>query len=691
MPRGVFLLLFGLAATGLLGAPDRPSVVLITVDTLRADRIEPYGYTAGSTPTMTELARDGATFENAIVQVPMTLPSHASILTGTYPMFHGLRDVVGRLRKDIPTLGEWFSERGYSTAAFVGASVLGATWGLDRGFDYYDDDFSAPLGDQVDFDRVERPAEVVVSRALSWLGQQGEEPFFLWIHLFDPHDPYAAPEPYATRFKGNPYDGEIAYVDAQLARLVSALKEKGLYRDSLIVFTADHGESLGEHGEEHHAFFIYEVSSRVPLIFKFPGGTVGRHPASGVRLANQVRSVDIAPTIIQALGAPIPAWIQGESLIGFVLGRRSEVDLPAYAETHYPRIHFGWSPLFSLSNGQYKYISAPRPELFDLRQDPRESQNILTGNRALAARMKDELGTLMDRYGAGEAAEPAAEVDQATLDQLQSLGYVGFSAGARSEVGDWEGLADPKDKIGTYNRLNQAITSARRGDHQRSVEILEDVARSEPEMPIVHFLLGTEYLNARLFLKAIEEFRLTLRYNPRSGPARFNLAQAYAQSGLAEQAISTARELIASDSSHFGARHLLATLLARSGNLEEAVQEEQEVVKLSPGFVDGYNNLGAYLFALGRIDEAAEAYRKALIQAPGHIQARVNLSLAYLKLQQWEKALKEARRAVQLEPRASLAHFYLGEAYRGLGRLEEARSAFQKAKQLNPKLEVPQL
>ncbi len=676
-----------LSADASVQAAESPTVILITVDTLRADRTSPYGYAAAETPTLDTLAADGVTFENAIVQVPMTLPSHASIFTATYPMFHGLRDVVGRLDPTLPTLTEWFSERGYATGAFVGASVLSAAWGLDRGFDHYDDEFSAPAGGRVDLDRVERPAEVVVSSALEWIGRQQDGPFFAWIHLFDPHDPSTPPEPFASRFRQRPYDGEIAYVDSQLARLVQALKASGRYRDSLIVFTADHGEMLGEHDEKYHAFFVYEAALRVPLIFKLPGGRLGSRPLEGARVSNQVRSVDIAPTMIQALGEAVPSWAQGESLVGFMLGRRGQTHLPAYAETHYPRIHFGWSPLFSLSNGQYKFISAPTPELYDLAADPGETRNLAPRNRSLANRLEAELKALTGRFGSEAALEEGGEVDSRTLEQLQALGYVGFSSGAGDE--DWSALADPKEKIGVYNRLNQAISLSREGRRQQAVRLLADVARSEPEMPIVHFLLGTEYMQLEQYLKAIQEFKLTLERNPASSPARFNLAQAYSRAGLAEPAAREARELIASDPDHFGARHLLATLLVRSGQLEEAVREEQRVVQLSPDFVDGYNNLGAYLFSLGRIEEAAEAYRRALEHAAHHVQARVNLSLAYLRLAQYEKALEEAGRAVQLEPRASLAHFYMGQAYAALGRQDEARSAFARAKQLNPSLEVP--
>ena len=691
-----------LTLAGLLALPiwaQRPSapavpVVLITIDTLRADRVGAYGYDKAETPAMDELSRQGVTFENAIVQTPITLPSHASIMTGTYPVYHGLQDVVGRLDENIPTLGEWFQGRGYASGAFVGASVLSANWGLDRGFDHYDDDFSrsSSAGSRIDFDRVERNAEAVVSRAIPWMEKQRNRPFFLWIHLYDPHDPYQPPEPYASRFRQRPYDGEVAYTDAQIKRLFDSLRKLGLYDSSLIVLTADHGEMLGEHGEEHHAFFIYEASLRVPLIIKPPQGRVSSRELAGTRVTTQVRSVDIAATIAQVLGAGVPQWVQGEGLLARMLGRRADNHLPAYAETHYPRVHFGWSPLFSLSNQRHKYIDAPRPELYDLQQDPAELNNIIGDNQAMANRLKEELRSMQARYASrsGKASgDPSEGVDPETLQRLQSLGYVAFSSGTSGDQDDWGGLADPKDKIGTYNRLNQAMRESRLGKVQNAIAILREVEKKEPEMPLVHFSLGLEFAKLKQHLLAIDQFKQTIRYNPGSDVARFNLIRAYKSAGLSDRAIETARQLLERDPKHYAARHLMAQMLGRSGRLKEAVEQEKEVVKQRPDFVDGHNNLGAYLYSSEKYQEAADSYRKALEIAPDHFDAMVNLALTELKLGAIDRALPLTRKAVQLRPRSGLAHYYLGLALRGSGMDSEAQQAFQNAQQLDPNLRVP--
>lgn len=681
-----------LAAVSAGAAPEDGPVILITVDTLRADRIGAYGYAKAETPVTDSLSSQGVTFERAIAQTPMTLPSHATILTGTYPLYHRVQDVVGHLPPEVPTLAEWFQGQNYRTAAFVAASVLSADWGLDRGFDRYDDEIVAaasPSG-RIDLDRVERTAGDVVDRVLEWLAKQTSSRFFLWVHLFDPHDPYAPPEPFATRFKDRPYDGEIAYVDQQLGRLMDALTQRGFFNPSLIVFTADHGESLGEHGERYHAFFLYDCSLHVPLILKLPQGGASQRVEPGVRVANQVRSVDIAPTIVQIVGQRPPASMQGEGLLAYMLGRRGQADLPAYSETHYPRIHFGWAPLFSLSNGKNKFIQAPQEELYDLSADPGERSSLAATWQALANQLETQLREIRRKYRPPQepGADAAASADAETLARLRSLGYVAFAAGGGASE-DYSGLADPKQKIDTYNRLNAAIELTRAGDSTKALAILEKVAAQEPAMPLVHFLMGTEYAKSELFLKAIEQFRLTLEHNPDSHVARFNLARSYLAAGLRERAAQELQTLVRDNPQHWEGRQLLARLLAKDGKLEEAVAQQKTVLEQRPGLAEGHNNLGAYLFSLNRYPEAADSYRKALEIDPGHREARLNLCLVYLVLQRWDEALSEGKIAVRYHPQAPLAHFYLGKAYLAKGLRSEAEEEFSKAKSLDPKLPIP--
>ena len=530
-----------------LGAAEvKTSVILITVDTLRADRIESYSYEEGRTPASNALAQEGVLFENVLVQTPITLPSHASILTGTYPFYHGVQDVVGRLRGNVLTLAEWFREKGYKTGAVVGSSVLLSQWGLDRGFEFYEDSFAMGGIRQIDFSRVERPAERVISLTLAWVDKVRTSPFFLWVHLYDPHDPYMPPEPFATDFRDRPYDGEIAYMESELGRFFDRLKEWDLYRDTLIIYTSDHGESLGEHGEKYHAYYLYDASLRVPLILRVPQALSQGRYVPGTRLSNQVRSVDIAPTIIQLLGEPVPELMQGEGLAAVMAGKRPNLQLPTYAETHYPRIHFNWSSLFSYSTPTHKFIEAPIPELYDLKSDPAELKNIVSEQTALANRMKTQMHELQMKYaprstaGGGNAGE---YVDNETIERLKALGYVAFSAGGAGASAAQD-LPDPKTKIGTYNRLNEAIEQSRQGGSEAAVRIIQEVAEDEPEMPIAHFMLASEYFRTGLYLKAAEQFEETIRYNPDSNVARFNLARCYIQSGLSSKAEEVLRTLL---------------------------------------------------------------------------------------------------------------------------------------------------
>ncbi len=661
----------------------RPSVILITVDTLRADRISPYGYTNGKTPNMQEFSQESALFENTFVQTPITLPSHASILTGTYPMYHKLQDVVGRLRDGVPTLASVLKTAGYSTGAAVGSTVLSSQWKLNPGFDMYDDHFNISEGlRQVDFDRVERSADDVLAPAVAWLQATTRRPLFLWIHFYDPHDPYTPPPPFSTEFKSRPYDGEIAYVDATLGKLFNSLKKLGLYDNSLIVLTSDHGESLGEHQELHHAYYIYDASLKVPLMIRFPGARF-----KGTRLPNNVRSVDIAPTILQFLKIAIPTSMQGESLLAMAAGKRPNVDLPVYAETYYPKVHFGWSPLFGYVVGHSKFIEAPQREYYDLGTDRGEITNTYSTNQALAQRLRTELFAFQQKYTfKGQQAEKSFQADPDTVARLKSLGYVALSApAARSE----SGLPDPKVKIQVYNRLNRGIALSRGGAPRKAIDLFNEVAAQEPTMPIVHFLLGMEYFDHQWYLKAMEEFKETLKYNPDSDAAMFNLARSYLESGQTDQAVLGFKHLLELDPGHFAARHYLSLCYARRTRYAEAIEEETKALSIRPDYVEGYNNLGSYCLNLELTDRAIEAYQKAISLQPDMLLARTNLTLAFIRKGAWDEAIREAKEVLRRDSQRSLAHYYLGQAYLAKGMKQDAREAFQKAKELDPKLNVP--
>src|SRR5277367_2121384 len=384
--RRWMVLLAGLAALHAVAqtsAKPPANVVLITIDTLRADHIGCYGYKEIKTPSIDGLAADGARFERAFAVVPVTLPSHSAMLTGTYPMLSGMHDFSGnKLGALQPTLASVLKQAGYQTGAVVSAAVLDSRFGLNQGFDFYYDHFDFSRLDERNLDEMERPGNVAADVAMDWLAKNSQKKFFLWMHLYDPHFPYRPPEPYNREYADRPYDGEIAFADEQVGRLLKFLKEKGIYKNTVIVLCGDHGESLGEHGEKTHGFFIYNATMHVPLIIRVPGNA-----ATETVIADPASLVDIMPTVLSAVGVEIPSQVQGRNL--FPDRRHAEAnrstqaarDRVLYGETFMPRIHFNWSELRASENTKYHFIDAPRPELYDLAKDPGEVHNLFADKK----------------------------------------------------------------------------------------------------------------------------------------------------------------------------------------------------------------------------------------------------------------------------------------------------------------------
>jgi len=639
----------------------KTNVILITVEALRADHLATYGYEKLDTPAISRLAQNGIVFENVIVQAPLTLPSHATILTGTYPQYHGLQNVVGVLRESTPSLARWFSERGYETGAFVGSAALLSQWGLNRGFKTYDDHFSISVSRPIDFYLVKRRAGAVLDHALSWLREQKEKSHFLWIHFADPHVPYDPPEPFATEYCENPYDGEIAYVDSILDRLLGVLREDGLYDSSLIVLTSDHGVGLGEHGEESHGLFLYESCLRVPLILKLPEyHALSLEGVKNVRQTQQVRSVDIAPTIIQLLDESVPEAMQGKSLLLEMQKNSNKTDLPAYAESYYSRSKFGWSPLFSYSSGDMKFILSPDPELYNLKDDPKETKNLYDEQRALADEMERRLIEFQRSHtfpGSDRPKEP--------------------------------GLPDPKSKVQSYQKLMDAKSASREGKSEEVIQILSALGREEPENPAVHLMLGSEYLVLDHSLLAIQEFRESLRLLPGSYEPSINLALAYLRAGLPKRAEEILQNILRQNSLDFTAHHYHAISLAKQGRIEQAISEGKKAVEVRPVSASAHYNLGSFYIGDKQSQEAARCFLRALEINPDLVEARAGLVMAYLEMEDPDRALQQALRTVELAPDYSYGHFCLGQAYLARGRRDEAIQAFLKAKELDPQLEVP--
>ncbi|MGH9664226.1 MAG: sulfatase, partial [Bryobacteraceae bacterium] len=427
--------------------PAAPNVILITIDTVRADHLGCYGATDVKTPTLDGLARDGILFERAISQVPLTWPSHAAILTGTYPFQNGVQDFTGQpLDPRFRSVAQVFKQQGYATGAVVSAFVLDRSWGLARGFDFYDDAFSAETFRQKDVGLVDRKAGESVTHAISWLQKPTRRPFFFWLHLYDPHSPYDPPEPFRTQYRSHPYDGEIAYADHELGRLIVWLKQNRLYDRTAIVVLSDHGESLGEHGEKEHGFFVYSSTVHIPLIVKPPAGS-GFRPG---RVAAPVETVAVAPTLTRLAG--MKDEIQKQFPHSGLLGDKAQSEDPAYSESFYSFSSFGWSPLHALQTGRYHYIEAPTPELYDVAADPQEKNNLAPQQTATVAVLKDKLQSLLRQnpFKPGETGTSGLSPD--ALDKLQALGYVAYRSPVSAEALA-AGLPDPKSKLWEFNAI----------------------------------------------------------------------------------------------------------------------------------------------------------------------------------------------------------------------------------------------
>src|SRR5437870_4063101 len=469
------------------------NVVIVTIDTLRADHLGCYGYKHIRTPNIDALAADGVRFERAYTPVPVTLPAHTAIFTGGYPMLSGIHDFsANKLNPQQPTLASALKEHAYSTAAIIGSAVLDSRFGLNHGFDFYYDHFDFNRLLETNLDEMERPGNVVADVALDWLSKNYQKKFFLWMHLYDPHYPYRPPAPYSKEYKDRPYDGEIAFADAQVGRLIEFLKNKGLYQNTLIILSGDHDESLGEHGEKTHGFFIYNATLHVPLIIHLPGGMHAKTVANPVNLA------DLMPTVLDALNIQIPAQVQGQSLLPLMSPKKEDNARSLYAETFLPRLHFNWSELRGVETETYHFIDAPKPELYDLRKDPGETHNLFAEKKAVTEEMRVRLAKLIQQYTAGQELAEKTGLDPALMERLKSLGYAGFSGGSNSGA-NIHALPDPKDRIQTYELFSDAMADSQHGQYAQSIEKLNIALKTDPDSVPAHYLQGLNYYRTHEF------------------------------------------------------------------------------------------------------------------------------------------------------------------------------------------------
>jgi arylsulfatase A-like enzyme/Tfp pilus assembly protein PilF len=651
----IIVIITALAATcAATQTPAKPAfnVVLITIDTLRADHVGCYGYKQIKTPNIDGLAADGARFDRAFAVVPVTLPSHSSMLTGTYPMLSGMHDFSGnKLSPNQPTLASVLKQSGYQTAAVVAAAVLDSRFGLNQGFDYYYDHFDFSRLDEANLDEMERPGNIVADVTLDWLAKNSEKKFFVWMHLYDPHFPYHPPEPYATEYANQPYDGEIAFADEQVGRLLRFLKDKGLYKNTVIVLCGDHGESLGEHGEKTHGFFIYNATMHVPLIVHAPGNGVARVVADPVSL------VDLMPTMLSAVGVEVPSQVQGRNLLPDLRAENSEQmrtdpgdhGRVLYGETFLPRIHFNWSELRGSENTKYHFIDAPRPELYDLAKDPSEVHNLFTEKKAVAGEMRAKLVGMIRDYSAGKEMAEKTGLDPALMERLKALGYAGFSGGSDPTISSRD-LPDPKDRIVAYELISDAIADSQHGRYQESIEKLKVVVKTEPNSVPAHYLQGLDFYHLKMFAEAVDELQKTVQLSPDYALAFFNLGMAQAHAGQMDAAIATLQRTLQLDATNFEAAYNLGVAFLQKQQWEPAAAAFRQSVKIYPDLARGHRALGETLLYQDKLDEAISELRRAVELAPQESTVHESLAKALIAKGLTAEANEETRRAQQLAP-----------------------------------------
>ena len=625
-----------------IGTP-RPNIFLITIDTLRADHVHCYGYEPIQTPALDLIAEEGIRFTQAFTPSPITNSSHASILTGLLPSSHGVSDFGVPLAPAHPTLAQLLATEGYHTAAFIGAVILDSKSlapGLDRGFEFYDN-FPEHASTKSRWGRLERRGLEVEQHAESWLRKHPDGPHFMWVHFYDPHDPYEPPPPYSNIYKDRLYDGEIAYADSALSRFLAYLKKQGWYDGALIVVVGDHGEGLGEHHEDTHGIFLYDSTTHVPLLVKLPNGR-----AAGKGIDAQVRTTDILPTILQLAGLPMPEKLDGASLAPLFTGAEA-TSRTVFGQTDYP-LRFGWAPLRSVRKQGLKFIEAPKPELYDLRSDSGELRNQYEPWNAQVQELRKELAELHARSPAS-GNSPASSVSANTIDELHALGYLGpADAGSATNVPQPSLLPDPKDKIDEQNLLHAAMMAAENGEPGKARVALEKLLLMDDKSVMALTHLGHLELIAGNYEKATEYLRRALELRP-DDPAE---TLDYARALEGNHDLSGARDVLQAglkrDPHQFAARLLLGQIYFRSGDADAALDQWEAAALLRPEDMEAKTSLARVLISQKKFTDVVELLEPLA-----------------------QTAINDAN-----------VFALLAQAYSGLGRREDARRAESHAQAL---------
>jgi len=627
----------------------RLDVFLITIDTLRADHVHCYGYAQVQTPALDALAKDGIRFAQAFTPSPITNTSHTSILTGLSPGAHGVTDFAVPLSPSHPTMAELLHQQAYHTAAFIGAVILDSKTlapGLDRGFDFYDN-FPEHSQSKSRWGRVERRGMDVVRHAEAWLNAHPVGPHFVWVHLYDPHDPYEPPAPYSQTYKDHLYDGEIAYADSAVANFIAYLKAHGRYENSVIIVVGDHGEGLGEHHEDTHGIFLYDSTLHVPLIFKLPAGSKF---AKAKVAESQVRTTDLLPTVLDITAIPLPGKLDGESLKPyFTQTSANSSERISFGETDYP-LRFGWAPLRSVRAQGLKFIEAPRPELYDLHADASELDNKYQPWDAEVKKFRGMLAEL--RAKTPPPAPSKGTVGQGTIDELQALGYLGQAdVGSATNVPEPSMLPDPKDKIEEQNLLHLAMMASEDNRAAEAREAFEKVLQLDPKSPTALRQLGELELHAGDYAKAAQHLKGAVEVRPDDAAAALYEGQA----------------------------------LEKTHDLPGARDALENSLKLMPGQFQGRLLLGQVYLALKNAKAAEDQFEAAVLLQSNSVEAQLGLAKAQVAEGNFADAAQQLEPLSKSQPKNDEVFGLLAQAYTGLGKTVEAQQAESRAKALREK------
>ncbi|PYY10029.1 MAG: hypothetical protein DMG69_08455 [Acidobacteria bacterium] len=624
----------------------QPDMFLVTIDTLRADHVHCYGYSQISTPALDSLANDGIRFDRAFTPSPLTNTSHTTILTGLLPSAHGVTDFAVPLATAHATWAELLRKQGYQTAAFIGAIILDSKTlapGLDRGFDFYDN-FPQHIQSMSRWGRVERRGMEVVRHAEGWLDTHRAGAHFVWVHLYDPHDPYEPPPPYSHIYKDRLYDGEIAYADFALGHFVAYLKQQHWYDEALIIAVGDHGEGLGQHQEETHGIFLYDSTLHVPLIVKLPG-----QGKAGKNVAAQVRTTDLLPTVLDWLGIAAPAELNGQSLRAYLVVNEV-ADRTSFGETDYP-LRFGWAPLRSVREGGFKFIEAPRPELYDLRADPLEAHNKYAPWDPTVQRLRASMAELRAKFRPYQLSSPAA-VGKGTTDELRALGYLGPpDALSSTNVPEPSLLPDPKDKIQEQNLLHAAMLASENNLVNDARSALNKVLEMDPESPTALLQLGQLELDSGNGQKAAYYLRKACEVRPDDAAADFYYAAA----------------------------------LNLTGDLASARDALEGSLQLQPSQFPARLLLGQIFLKLGNPKAAEDQFQAALLLEPRNAEAQLELAKALIASREFSDAEMQLRSLSKIQPKNPDVYEWLSKAYSGLGKKQDEERAQQRARELKAK------